>query len=92
MASTTTQAQSRHSPHSRAAGQQARVTLGRNACGVLLELEERRSNGPRVVVVTAFTQASSFEEWCLDDPLRFEAPIVHQQFRRDADAFWRNHS
>jgi hypothetical protein len=42
------------------------------------------------MVVTAFTQASCLEEWCMDDPLRFEAPIVHQHVRRDADALWRN--
>jgi hypothetical protein len=92
MASTTTQPNSRHpqrSKHSRAASQ-ARVTLDRNACGVLLKLEERQPNGSRVMIVTAFTQASSLEEWCMDDPLRFEAPIVHQRVRRDADALWRN--
>jgi hypothetical protein len=87
MAATTTPSQSRHSRQICAAVQ-AKVRLGRNACGVLLELEERHANGPRVVVVAAFTQASSFEEWCKDDPLRFEAPVVHQQIRRDADALW----
>jgi hypothetical protein len=94
MASTTTQPNSRHSQrsqHSCPAGP-ARVTLGRNACGVLLKLEERQPNGSRVMVVTAFTQASCLEEWCMDDPLRFEAPIVHQHVRRDADALWRNDS
>jgi hypothetical protein len=92
VAATPTQTQSRYSQHPRNlhAADQARITLGRNACGVLLELEERQSNGPRVVVVTAFTQVSSFEDWCTNDPLRFEAPVVHQQARRDADALWRN--
>jgi hypothetical protein len=91
MATTTTQAQLRHSRQICAAVQ-AKVKLGRNACGVLLELEERQANGHRIVVVAAFTQASSIEDWCKDDPLRFEAPVVHQQFRRDADALWRNDS
>jgi hypothetical protein len=74
MASTTTQPNSRHSQrsqHSRPAGR-ARVTLGRNACGVLLKLEERRPNGSRIMVITAFTQASSLEEWCMNDPLRLK--------------------
>jgi hypothetical protein len=88
MAATTTPA---HSEQLRAA-LQAKVTLGRNACGVLLKIEERQANGPRVVVITAFTQACSFEEWCKDDPLRFAAPVIHQQIRRDADALWRNDS
>ena len=71
---------------------QIRVALHRNACGVLLEIEDRRLNGPHVVVVTAFTGASSFEDWCANDPLRFEMPIVHQQIRRDAEALWRSES
>lgn len=101
MAFTTTQAQT---PCQRAAGAaahpkpydrapssatgQIRVALHRNACGVLLELEDRRSTWPRVVVVAAFTRASSFEDWCSNDPLRFEMPIVHQQIRREAEALW----
>jgi hypothetical protein len=88
MAATTTPA---HSEYSRDA-LQAKVTLGRNACGVLLELEVRQTNGPRVVVITAFTQTAFFEEWCKDDPLRFAAPVIHQKIRRGADALWRNDS
>ena len=105
MAFSSTQTQT---PHYRAAGAaahlkprnratsgatgQIRVALHRNACGVLLEIEDRRSNGPHVVVVTAFTGASSFEDWCINDPLRFEMPIVHQQIRREAEALWRSES
>ena len=73
-----------------AASGAVRVALQRQACGVLLELEECRLVGPRVVVVTSFTQASSFQDWCADDPLRFEEPIVHQQVRRHAEELWRS--
>jgi hypothetical protein len=66
-----------------------KVSLGRNACGVLLEVEERQSTGARIVVVTAFTRSAAFDAWCADDPLRFDAPIAHQQIRRDGDALWR---
>jgi len=72
-----------------AAGE-VRVKLHRNACGVLLELEDRRPNGPRVVVVAAFTRESSFEDWCTNDPLRFEVPIVHQHVRREAASLWQS--
>jgi hypothetical protein len=65
-----------------------RLTLQRSSCGLLLDLDERRIDGPRVRVVTAFTGAASFNDWCNDDPLRFEAPIVQRQAQRDADALW----
>ena len=67
-----------------------RVTLHRNECGVVLVRDEHRSKGPRIVVVAAFTRPSSFEDWCADDPLRFSAPIVLEQVRRDVEAFLRN--
>jgi hypothetical protein len=73
-----------------AASDAVRVALQRQAGGVLLEIEEGRSIGPRIVVVTSFTQASSLEDWCADDPLRFEEPIVHQQVRRHAEELWRS--
>jgi len=65
------------------------VTLHRRGPGILLELVEHRPSGCRIVVVTSFTDARSFEEWCTDDPLRFEHPIVHQQVRRHAEELWR---
>ena len=67
-----------------------RVTLHRNDCGVVLVRDEHRSNEPRVVVVTAFTQSSTFQDWCAGDPMRFSAPIVLEQVRRDVDALLRN--
>lgn len=68
------------------------ATLVRNDFGVLLELKERPPNGPCVVVLAAFTRASSLEDWCADDPLRFEMPNVHEQIRREAEVFWRSDS
>lgn len=95
MASTATQTQSQQCrPREAAYEQRVRgasavsVALHRRGCAVLLELEERRSSGSRVVLITSFTQASSFEAWCTDDPLRFEEPIVHQQMRRRAEELW----
>lgn len=106
MASNTTHVQSRyrqaavHPPNPevlRCAGAtiavgQVSLTLHRNSCGVLLALEERRSNGPQVIVLAGFTQASCLEDWCTNDPLRFEIPIVHQHLRREAEALWRSDS
>ncbi len=69
---------------------EVRVTLHRNDCGVVLVRDEHRSNEPRVVVVAAFTRPSSFEDWCAGDPMRFSAPIVLEQVRRDVDALLRN--
>jgi hypothetical protein len=106
MISTSTQAPSRHGRASAAAlPSQSRnrtvaattdgevsVTLHRCASGVLLELEERRSDGSRIIVVTAFTQSNSLDAWCADDPLRFDAPMLHQQVRRHAADLWRNDS
>ena len=67
-----------------------KVTLHRNECGVVLVRDEHRSNGPHVEVVAAFTQPSSFEDWCAGDPMRFAAPIVLEQVRRDVEGFLRN--
>lgn len=68
---------------------EVRVTLHRNDCGVVLVRDEHRLHEPRVVVVAAFTQSSSFEDWCAGDPLRFSAPIVLEQVRRDVEAVLR---
>ncbi len=69
---------------------EVRVTLHRNDCGVVLVRDEHRLNEPRIVVVAAFTQTSSFENWCAGDPLRFSAPIVLEQVRRDVEALLRS--
>ena len=66
------------------------VTLHRSDGGVILELEERSTGGWRVAIIAAFTQPSAFEEWCADDPLRFEQPLMHQQLRRQAAELWRS--
>ncbi len=101
MASMTTPVQSRrgapqvaahlaplHRATASAAAAELSVTLHRRTGGVILEREERSSVGWRIAVVTAFTRPSAFEDWCADDPLRFEQPIVHQQVRRRAAELW----
>ena len=66
------------------------MTLHRNDCGVVLVSDENQPSGPRVVVVTAFSRSSAFEDWCADDPLRFSAPVVLEQVRRDVEALLRD--
>lgn len=68
------------------------VTLQRFGQGLLLECEERRQTGARIVVVTAFTAASSFDDWCADDPLRHQDPNVHHLVRRHAEELWQSHA
>ena len=68
------------------------VTLQQVGQGLLLESEERRQNGVRVTVVTAFTGTSSFEDWCADNPLRHEDPNVHHLVRRYAEELWQSHA
>jgi hypothetical protein len=36
-----------------------------------------------------FTDADHFWQWCGNDPIRFEHPLLFAQLRRDADALWR---
>jgi hypothetical protein len=66
---------------------QARLSVRRDTHGLLLELDEVRG-GTRVRVIAAFTRAATFEEWCRDDPLRFESPMLHQQAVREAQSLW----
>lgn len=65
------------------------ATLHKRGHRILLELDERRPDGCRVVVVTTFSDSTSFESWCANDPLRFEQPIVHRELRRKAEELWR---
>ena len=76
----------------KSAGGEVTITLQQVRQGLLLECEERRQNGVRIVVITAFTGASSFEDWCADDPLRHQNPNVHHLVRRHAEELWQSHA
>lgn len=68
-----------------AAKDELRVTLHRNECGAVVVVDEHQVNGPHVLIVAAFTGSSPLEDWCACDPLRFSAPIVLEQVRRDVE-------
>lgn len=78
-----------HPPQSRrCASAPPSFALHRRAGALVLELQERSVDGCSVAIVTAFTDLSAFNDWCDDDPLRFEYPVVHQQVRRQGHALW----
>jgi hypothetical protein len=66
------------------------VTLRQNGQALVLESEERQPIGIRIVVVTAFTEPSSFQDWSAEDPLRHEDPNVHHLVRRHAEELWQS--
>lgn len=65
-----------------------RVTLRRDARGLFLEREEEPAHGPRVLLVASFVDLSTFAQWSENDPLRFDAPILHKRIRQDAETLW----
>ena len=63
--------------------------LQRVAGGLYVEREDIPGQGLRVMQLVQFADADSFDQWCDDDPLRFEHPLLHVQLKREGDALWR---
>lgn len=71
------------------AGSALRLFLQRVAGGLYVEREEIPRHGTRICQSLHFSDRAGFEQWCDDDPARFEHPLLHARLKRDGDALWR---
>lgn len=63
-------------------------TLQRVEGGLYVEREEIPKRGMRTLQSIAFIDAGAFEQWCDDDPVRFEQPLLHARLKSEAGQLW----
>jgi len=51
--------------------------------GLMVERSHYASSGKRTVQTMAFDSAVEFDRWCDLEPVRFSAPLLHRQLRRE---------
>ena len=68
---------------------EVRFFLQRVAGGLYVEREEIPRRGLRTQQSVEFPDAERFKQWCDNDPIRFEHPLLHINLQRDADDLWR---
>jgi len=66
-----------------------RFTLQLDTGGVYVEREDHPTRGLRTIQSIAFPDVQAFEQWCDDDPVRFEHPLLHAQLKREGGELWR---
>lgn len=69
---------------------EVRFFLQRVAGGLYVEREEIPRCGLRTQQSVQFADAEHFKQWCDNDPVRFEHPLLYLSLKRDADELWRN--
>jgi hypothetical protein len=79
--------------HQRALSAQGRLgrvqfILQRVEGGLYVEREVIPNRGRRTIESMAFIDANGFEQWCDDDPVRFEHPLLHTRLKSEAGQLW----
>lgn len=67
---------------------EVRFFLQRVSGGLYVEREEIPRRGLRTQQSIQFDDAQCFRQWCDNDPIRFEHPLLHAKLKRDADDLW----
>jgi len=62
-----------------------RFFLQRVAGGLYVEREDIPRLGPQTQQSVQFMAADGFREWCDNDPVRFEHPLLHIDLKRQGD-------
>ena len=70
-------------------GGSVRLFLQRVAGGLYVEREQTPRRGTHTCQLLHFSDRVRFEQWCDDDPTRFEHPLLHARLKRDGDGLWR---
>ncbi len=66
-----------------------RFFLQRVAGGLYVEREDIPRLGPQTLQSLQFMAADGFHDWCDNDPVRFEHPLLHIDLKRHGDELWR---
>jgi hypothetical protein len=69
-------------------GKAVRLFLQRVAGGLYVEREEIPRHGTRTCQSLHFSDHARFEQWCDEDPTRFEHPLLHARLKRESNALW----
>ncbi|GAB3759165.1 hypothetical protein GCM10028796_05940 [Ramlibacter monticola] len=64
--------------------------LQRVSGGLYVEREDIPRCGLRTQQAVQFADAEHFKQWCDNDPIRFEHPLLHINLKRDADDLWQS--
>lgn len=51
--------------------------------GLLIERTQQQPGGARLVQTMVFSDLVTFDRWCAAEPIRFDAPVLYDQLRRD---------
>jgi len=62
-----------------------RFFLQRVAGGLYVEREDIPRLGTQTLQSLQFSTADGFREWCDNDPVRFEYPVLHIDLKRQGD-------
>lgn len=65
-----------------------RFRLRRIDDGLYVERDDAPVRGLRSTQSMLFRRTADLEAWCLDDPLRFELPLLLAGLRRESAALW----
>jgi hypothetical protein len=66
-----------------------RFFLQRVVGGLYVEREDIPRLGPQTLQSLQFMAEGAFREWCDNDPVRFEYPLLHIDLKRHGDQLWR---
>jgi hypothetical protein len=66
-----------------------RFFLQRVVGGLYVEREDIPRLGPQTLQSLQFMAEGAFREWCDNDPVRFEYPVLHIDLKRHGDQLWR---
>lgn len=59
-----------------------------NPGGLYVERDECPADGVRTIQSLSFTTREQFMQWCDDDPVRFDHPLLHDRLKRAAIKLW----
>ena len=65
-----------------------RFFLQRVAGGLYVEREDIPCIGPHTLQSLQFMASDGFHQWCDNDPVRFEHPLLHIDLKRQGDELW----